>query len=491
MMIGAHKHSANGRTAAGARPRCRALGLLSTSALVAVVLLGTTATVSAQSLVDAMAMSYQDNPTLRAARAALRAVDDTVPEAKSFFLPSLTASGSVGKNVSVAQARNGAGTVNTETTPRGGSVSLSQPVFRGFRTVAGIERAKNDVLAQRARLLSTEQTVLLDTIRAYADVWQSQAIVELRVKDEQVLTRQMEAARDRFEVGEVTRTDVSQAQARLASSTSGRVSAEGDLNQSRATYLRVVGAVPGRLERPPILVQVPATLEEAITVAQEQEPGVVAAVYTERSAQESIRQSIGELLPEVSLNGSYSKTKENGSPVQDTDDFSATLNVSIPLYEAGGANHARVRQARQTAGQRRIQISEARRSAAEAATVFWEDLVTARSQIEAFSVAVEANRLALEGVEQEASVGARTVLDILDAEEEYLNSQVNLVSAQRDEIVASYSIAAAIGRLTAGDMDLPVEIYDEEEYYNRVKSKFIGLGEYPDDLVGPPAPPQQ
>jgi outer membrane protein/adhesin transport system outer membrane protein len=491
MMIGAHKQSAKSWTASGAAPRWGAVGLLSTTAMAAVVLLGTTGPGAAQSLVDAMAMAYTENPTLQAARAALRAVDDTVPEAKSFFLPSLTASGSVGKNVSVTQARNGIGTTNTETTPRGASVNLSQPVFRGFRTVAGIERAKNDVLAQRARLLSTEQTVLLDTVRAYADVWQSQAIVGLRVKDEQVLTRQLEAARDRFEVGEVTRTDVSQAQARVASSTSGRIAAEGDLNQSRATYLRVVGTVPGRLEQPPILIQVPATLEEAIAMAQEQDPDVVASVYAERSAQQSIRQSIGELLPEVTLNGSYSKTKENGSPVQDTDSFSATVNVSIPLYEAGGANHARVRQARQTAGQRRIEISEARRAASEAVTVFWEDLVTARSQIEAFSVAVEANRLALDGVEQEASVGARTVLDILDAEEEYLNSQVNLVSAQRDEVVASYAIATAIGRLTARDVDLPVEVYDEEEYYNRVKSKFIGLGEYPDDLVGPPPPPEQ
>lgn len=491
MMIGAHKHSANSRTVGGAKPRNRVVGLLSTTAMAAVVLLGTAGAGSAQSLVDAMVMSYQDNPTLRAARAALRAVDDTVPEAKSFFLPSLTARGSVGWNWNLAQARNGVGDTRTVTTPRGGSVSLSQPVFRGFRTVAGIERAKNDVLAQRAQLLSTEQTVLLDTVRAFADVWATQSVVGLRVKDEQVLSRQLEAARDRFEVGEVTRTDVSQAQARLADSTSGRIAAEGDLNSTRAAYLRVVGAVPGSLERPPILVQVPATLEEAIATAQEQDPQVAAAVYTERSAQQSVRQSIGELLPEITVDGTYSRSKENGSPVQDSDDFSATLNVAIPLYEAGGANHARVRQARQVAGQRRIQISEARRAAAESVTVFWEDLVTARSQIEAFSVAVEANRLALDGVEQEASVGARTVLDILDAQQEYLTSQVNLVRAQRDEVVASYSIATALGQLTARDIDLPVEVYDEEKYYNRVKNKFIGLGEYPDDLVGPPPPPQQ
>lgn len=422
----------------------------------------------AQSLPDALAQAYQSNPTLDAARAQLRATDELIPQAKSGFLPTISADGSVGRNVQ----KNGPS--DTYWTEKSVSADIVQPIFRGGRTVASLSRAEALVQAQRATLQATEQSVLLAAAQAYCDVVRDEAVLQLTVNNEQVLKRQLEAANDRFRVGEITRTDVSQSESRLALSMSNRIAAEGALNASRATFARLIGAVPQGLKQPAALTGLPASLDATIALAEQNNPQVLAAKFGERAADKAVDVVAGELLPTVSVVGSYSRTWDRPGTLGDLDSGSIVARVSIPIYEAGGTT-ARVREAKQTASQRRIQVDEATRAARETGIRAWEALSTARASIKSRNEQVRAANIALEGVRQEATVGSRTVLDTLDAEQELLNAQVELVRAQRDEVVASFQVMSAIGQLSVGSLGLGVQTYDVEAHYNSASSKIWGL----------------
>lgn len=423
---------------------------------------------NAQSLQDALVQAYQSNPTLDAARAQLRATDELLPQAKAGFLPTVTANGSASRNLQ----KNGP--VDTYWTEKTVGAEIVQPIFRGGRTVASMSRAEALIQAQRASLLSTEQSVLLAAAQAYSDVVRDEAVLQLTINNEQVLKRQLEAANDRFRVGEITRTDVSQSESRLALSTSNRIAAEGALNASRATFARLIGAVPQGVKQAAALTGLPASLDATIALAEQNNPQVQAAKFSERAADAAVDQVAGELLPTVSLVGSYSRTWDRPGTLGDLDNGAIIARVSVPIYEAGGTT-ARVREAKQTASQRRIQIDEAVRNARETGIRAWEALSTARASIKSRNEQVRAANIALEGVRQEATVGSRTVLDTLDAEQELLNAQVELVRAQRDEVVASFQVMAATGQLSVGSLGLPVQAYDVEVHYNSASSKIWGL----------------
>ncbi|MEZ5647689.1 MAG: TolC family outer membrane protein [Alphaproteobacteria bacterium] len=448
----------------------------------------------AQSLTEALVSTYTNNPQLRAARAELRAVDERVNQAKGGYRPNIDAATSVGHewvNNRRAEGRYDAATGErvfgpiVETTPQSTRLSLTQPVFRGFRTVRAIERAENEVMAQRSRLASTEQNILLNAAVAYLDVYRDQAVVDLTINNERVLQRQLEAAGDRFRVGEITKTDVSQAEARVAGATAGRAASEGNLIQSRATYLRFVGSQPGVLPQPELTLTIASSLEETLSAAMTHDPDVLAAQYLEIASRQSIHEAEGELLPEVNLRSNWTRTLEQGgNQAQQADVYTVLAELRVPLYEQGVA-YSKVRQAKQTAGQRRLDIETARRTSSERATQSWQALVTSRAQIVSYKAQVDAANVALEGVRQEATVGSRTVLDVLDQEQEALDARVNLVRAQREEAVAQFRVAAAMGNLTAMGLNLPVEKYDVTKHYDEVKNKLIGVKGDPDDLTGP------
>jgi len=432
-----------------------------------------------QSIEDALIMAYHSNPTLLAQRAQVRAVDEQVPQALSNWRPTVSFSGEFKKAIQTTDAKLSTTAMIVENTdnltPQTYTLTVTQPLFRGFRTIAETDRAEARVLAERARLADTEQTTFNNVISSYMDVVQNQAVLELNMNNEQVLTRQLEATRDRFEVGEVTRTDVSQAEARLARAVADREKAEGDLATARATYQRVVGEIPGNLLAPASPTNLPENLEQAVLLARDHNPSVVAALYDERAAKEDIGLIEGELLPSLDIEGQYSRATDVSSRATDIDTKSVALQLTVPLYQSGSV-YSRVREAKQTASRSMIQIEEARRSAIETATRAWEDLQTARSQVGAFQKESDSNQIALEGTEQEATAGLRTVLDILDAEQELLNSRVDLVKSQRNEVVAAYQVVAATGRLTARELALPVPYYDPAAHYEDVRDKFIGLG---------------
>lgn len=437
------------------------------------------APVNAQTIDEALATAYRTNPSLLAERAKLRAVDEGVPKAISGWRPTVTLSGSVGKardtNRTEDTVANTTASVDRNRTPDSASLTVSQPLYRGGRTLSDTSKAENQVQKGRASLMSVEQTVLVDTATAYANLLRDQATLDLNINNEQVLTRQLQAARDRFQVGEITRTDVSQAEARLERARADRIQAEGNLTSSRSTYERVIGVVPPqRLASARLPQNLPRSENEARD-ASINHPDLVAARFTEKAAADDVDLITGEKLPTVNLNSSLSRDTESQTRGFQRDTASVTVSVSVPLYSSGSVD-ARVREAKQIAGQRRIEVEDQRRKVQESARRKWEGVTTARARIQAFESQIRAAEIALDGVEQEARVGLRTVLDVLDAEQELFNAKVNLVGAQRDEIVAAYELAASVGRLLATELALPVEVYDPTKYYNDTRGRWVGTG---------------
>lgn len=435
-------------------------------------LVGSAGPAHGQTLEDALIAAYINNPTLLAQRASLRATDEQVPQALSEWRPTIEMSFDAGTSAVRSFTTTGPDR-GQHREPRTMSLSFSQPLFNGGRTLAATRSAENTVKAGRARLVAVEQDVFLDAVTAYMDVYRDQAVVELNVNNERVLERQLEATTDRFEVGEITRTDVHQAQARLAKATADRIQAAGNLEASRAAYTNVIGEAPGRLLAPtPGLDRVDKAME-AVKAAVDGNPDMIAAEYDRRAALNDVVETRGELLPTIDLSGSAKRAFQTASETSRIDGYEAKVTLTVPLYQAG-AVYSRLRKARQTVQERRRDVDKARRDVTEQATRTWEALQTVRARIASFNTQIEAAEVALEGVEREATVGSRTVLDVLDAEQELLDARVSLVRAQRDEMVAIFELKAAMGRLTAQHLNLPVDFYDPRDHYQEVRDRWFG-----------------
>lgn len=443
-------------------------------------ILATTPIVQAETLKEALAAAYASNPQLMAQRAALRAVDEGVAAANAGFLPQINGIGQFSRG-NIDRKIGDADVFPIDINSDSYTVNVDQNFFNGFQDYNSRKQAVRTVRASREQLVSVEQQVLLDAVTAYMNVLRDEAVVELNQNNIQVLERQLQASRDRFRVGEVTRTDVAQSEARLEGAKSTLLSAEATLAGSRALYQRVIGRPPATLQTPTQSPDIPKTLDEAIEIAVAESPGVKTARYNEEAARYAINSAKGALLPSVGVRASYNRregitSNAAGSSTVDLidDQTTVTVQVSVPLYN-GGARHSSVRRAKQVRSQRMMEIYQAERSAQEQALVAWDNHRASKGQIVSSEAQVRANEIALEGVRQEAYVGSRTTLDVLNAEQELLNSRVSLVRAQRNESVAAYNLVSAIGRLTARDIGLGVDLYDETAYYDKVNDKFIGL----------------
>jgi len=426
----------------------------------------------AETLREALVKAYMNNPTLNAERASVRATDEGVAQALSNWRPEVSWSGSISRSRNENNARTGDDrTQNLQ--PVTSSFSVTQPLFRGFQTQAATAEAEANVDAARYRLLESEQEILLNAVLAFSNIVRDQAVLELNRNNEQVLRRQFEATTDRFEVGELTRTDVSQAQARFAKATADRIQSEGDLETSRATYEQVIGDIPTDLEVTPLPTDLPGAVEEVIERAQESNPTFLAAIADEKAAMENIEEVAGQLLPELDLTASADTNLESSSEGSRSDSMSIGVSLTVPFYQQGSV-YSQVRQAKQTAAQRRMDMEQARRTVVESARTSWEGLVTARARIQSFLAQIRAAEVALDGVQREAAVGSRTVLDVLDAEQELLDAKVSLVRAQRDELVALFELKQAIGGLTADKMRLDTGIYDPKVHYEEVRDAWVG-----------------
>lgn len=455
------------------------------TALITALMMGAMAAPAAgEDLREALAAAYSSNPTLEAQRAALRAIDEGLRRANAGFLPTVNGQGQYDKTDRATTRPNPVlgtdETIDADLDNQNYSVSLNQPIFRGFQTVSNRGQARAQVMAGRGQLLQTEQQVLLDAVTAYMDVLRDQAVLELNSNNVEVLERQLQASRDRFRVGEVTRTDVAQSEARLAGAVSARITAEAALEASRARYARVVGRTPGTLEPAPDLPPLPGNIDDAMVIALENNPAITTAQYNEEAADHNVDRLKGALLPTVTGFVSYSRfdgSQTFGADVQDVLVESKQYGVrfTMPLYQ-GGAEYADIRQAKQTRSQRRLEIVSAERATRASVRTAWENYRSTVSSIQSNESQVQANTVALDGVRQEAAVGARTTLDVLDAEQELLDSRVNLVRAQRNQYVAAFTLLQTIGRLNAAYLDLPVELYDPSIYAEAVDWKIVGWG---------------
>lgn len=441
---------------------------------------------NADTLREALAATYQNNPDLRAARAGLRATDEGVARANTAFAPSVTGTANLNKQKRINDdILDDAGAIivpgsTSSTTNRFYQARVDQNFFNGFQDFNNHRQQKELMKAGRADLLSTEQQILMNAVTAYMDVVRDVAVLELRENNIQVLTRQLEASQDRFRVGEITRTDVAQSEARLAGAISGRIRAEADLAGSRANYERQIGQAPGTLEPPPAIPGVPPTLDDAWAIALDDNPSVISAKHVERAANFAVKGAKGAILP--TLDAFATLTRQEGEsffagqsvPIGTTIK-TVGIQVQMPLYR-GGAEYSDIRRAKQTASQRRLQILGVERQVVELVRIAWEEYRAAQSQIIASGSQVRANAIALDGVRQEAAVGSRTTLDVLDAEQELLDSRVNLVTSERNEYIAGFVLVSAVGRLNAVSLDLSVDLYDPDDNYKNVRYKFIGWG---------------
>jgi outer membrane protein len=427
---------------------------------------------------EALAASYSTNPTLLAARAQLRATDENVPQALAGWRPTIVVQGTGGGAGGWAQLGSSSPVLRADRPLGSATATVTQPIYSGGKTRASTNRAENQVMQQRAALIAQEQNTFTDTVNAYVNVIQQQQILALNINNEQVLTRQLQATNDRFRVGEITRTDVAQAEAALSGATATRETSEGNLATARSQYQRVIGYLPPADLLEPQPVRLPArSQQEAATLAAVNNPNVVAAQFADSAALDAVDVAFSALMPQVSLQGQAFQQTNTSVPRSYANGGQIVATVSVPIYQ-GGAEYSAVRQARQQEQQTRRQLDDARRQAIQQATQAWETLAAARATADSTRSQIRANSIALEGVEREAIVGSRTTLDVLNAQQALLNSQVTLVQNLANLVTASYSVAAAIGRLTARDMNLPVALYDETAYYNAVRNRWAGTGDY-------------
>ncbi len=427
----------------------------------------------AQTLEQALALAYKNNPTLNAQRAATRAVDERVPQALSGFRPQISADADIG--AVWTRSRGPGGTMQSTTNPRGYGLTVTQPIFNGMRTVNSTRSAESQVRGQRETLRNTEQNVLLDAVIAYMDVLRDGAIVELQQQNLEALREQERATRDRFEVGELTRTDVAQAEARVAQAESQLSAARAQLNASRAAFQRDIGVPPGRLVAArPVEHRLPRRLDGAIVAGEAQHPAIAAARHGVDVALLQVKVAEGELLPTVTLQGTVSQDFDPGPNTDRTESAAIFGRLTVPIYQ-GGAEYARIRESKETLGQRRLEADVTRDQVRAAVVQSFGLLQASRLQVEAAQAQVNAAQIALNGVQEEFRVGQRTTLDVLNAQAELVSARANVITAQRDRVVNSYSLLAAIGRLNAEELRLKVPVYEPEVHYHQVRDRWFGI----------------
>jgi outer membrane protein len=470
-------------------------------------------------LAEALGIAYETNPQLTAERAHVRSTDENVPTALAGWRPTVVLNAQDGPAVGRYEEPTGCGTTlaaelgqtqaGTFQGPcyKNGTVTLNNPknflvnnsfttalknnrslntetgtitqyLYRGGRTTASTHQAVNSVYAERARLIAEEETVFTDTVNAYVTYVEDQQLLLLDQQNEQVLGDELRAVNDRFRVGELTRTDVAQAEAALAQAIAQRQTAEGTLQTAIASFYRQVGVNPPKTLADPQPLRLPiANEQEASDLAARNNPNVIAALFNEAEAKDAIDVAFAALGPQLYVQGQGYRYVAQSLARQNTYGAQATLNLTIPIYQ-GGSEYAAVRQARQNYQQAVRQREDAVRAAREMAVQAWDTLVAARASTESSRIAVRSAQIAVEGTERQALVGSATTQEVLIQQQNLLSAQITLVQNVTSIVTASYGVSSAIGRLTARDLGLAVPIYDETAYYNAVRDRLWGTGDY-------------
>jgi len=442
---------------------------LISASLIAALMAGTA---SADTLRQALVSAYQSNPTLTAQRENLRGTDAEVAIARAAGRPQVSATVGLNRDLS----RSGI----LDTGGKGPTVSagldISYPLFNGGSVKNSVRAAETRVLAGQATLSAVEGDVFTQAVSAYMNVIRDRSIVELNSNNVRVLQTNLEATRDRFQIGDLTRTDVAQSEARLQLGRSQLATSQGQLTASEATYRQIIGHAPGELAPPPPLPPLPATADEAVRIALASNPDLISISRQSIAAGYDVRVARASRLPTLSAVGSGTYVNEIGGSIGNLPSTGGQttvgLNARVPLFQ-GGLPAARIRQAQAAEGQVQEQVVGTERAVVQAARAAFAAYDAAQKAIQSNTVAVQANELALEGARAEQSVGTRTVLDVLNAEQELLNSQVALVTAKRDAYVAGFQLLNAMGQAEAQDLGLDGgPLYDPLGNYRHVSSNW-------------------
>ena len=478
--------------------------------------------VLAESLQEAIGLAYRTNPSLLAQRANQRALDESIVQARAGLRPTINASAGVdysrsrsdrvtttipGQSFPIDTNGDGVadatGTLPGSSSTSGGtvesdgasaSVSLNQNIWTAGRVSHGISAAEANVMGGRENLRQVEQQVMIAVIQAYADVGRDLEILRIRQENLSVLRRQLDESNARFEVGEITRTDVAQSEARLAQSESDLAGAQAQLSVSRAAYAAVVGQAPANLQALPVLPGLPSDFDTAMDVGLAENPAVLAALYAQQAAEANVAAARAEYLPSARLTASYGGTANDLSSfdLSDRTSFTAGASISVPLF-TGGLNRSRVAQALERANAAQIGVEGERRTVLQSVSSAYAQSASAKSSVAAGREGVRAASVAAEGVRQEAQVGLRTTLDVLNAELELRSAEVALASARRNEYVAQAQLLAAMGRLGGPNLDPTIEVYDAEANYRSVRNRgalpWDGLVETLDRVASPVVTP--
>ena len=445
------------------------------------------APVRAETMSSALARAYATNPDINQQRAGVRGIDENIPKAKSGWLPKISATASVGAQYTylrqaptridqahpTRQRPNGA--KYDDATPRGYGITASETLFDGFKTLNSVRQAESQAFGARETMRNTEQAVLLNAATSYMNVLRDTAIVNLRRNNISVLEEQLRQTRDRFQVGEVTRTDVAQAEASLAQSRSDFFAAQSNLRASVAAFRQYVGVEPKKLSPAKSVEKLlPKHLKGAVDVSQVEHPAIGSALHNVDVASYAVKVAEAALYPTLQVNGSVNRGLDyQGFTGQKLFSASVTGQLNVPLYQ-GGAEYASIRQAKEQLGQARLAADLARDQVRALVVTNWGQLETAKAQLISGQAAVTAAEIALNGIREEAKVGQRTTFDVLTAQQTLLNARVLLVTAQRDRVVASYAVLAAMGHLSAARLNLTAQLYDPTVHLDQVKNKLIG-----------------
>lgn len=427
----------------------------------------------ATSLADAMVEAYLSSPEITAQRANVRIASEGAVQARAGGRPVVSGTIDI-----AAETRN----TDNAVFPTTLALNATQPLYTGGQVANATEAAEKRITGAEVLLIATEQIVLLDTVTAFADVLRDLELVEFNENTVRVLSEQLRAAEERFEVGEVTRTDVEQARARLSAAQASLAAQRGALETSRQAYARVVGRAPGILKPLPPIPELPDAEDAAVAIALRNEPNLVAARIERDASGSDVRAAIGALLPQIAVTGSLSQVDTFDDPFDGTQAASVGLTITLPFY-TGGANYSAVRQQQAEVEVADANITSAIRDVIEDVGNAWSALRVSRAEIRAGQLEVRAAQLAFEGVQEEAKVGARTTLDVLDAEEEVLEAKAGLAAARRDEYVAAYALLESMGMLTIDHLGLDLGAEAEPAaYYDTVRDRNFGYDKT-DDTV--------
>ncbi|MBR1229470.1 TolC family outer membrane protein [Bradyrhizobium sp. AUGA SZCCT0176] len=440
----------------------------------------------ADTIEAALVRAYQNNPQLNAQRAQVRFTDENVPQALSGYRPRVAVTASAGYQYTDTLLNSGglnaagAPVVVSQQThgtnaPRSVGATVTQNVFNGQQTANRTRAAESQVSGAREALRALEQTVLLSAATIYMDYLRDSAIVEVQKSNVRVLEQTLKQTKDRFNVGEVTRTDVAQSEAQLAAGRTQQLTAESNLNTTRSNFRRIIGNEPVALAPgSPVDRYLPGTLPGAVELGLTQNPNVTAAMFGIDVSYLQVKVNEGALLPTVNLVASVQQSYEQTMTVYRSFGASAVAQLNVPIYN-GGAEYSLIRQSKETLAQQRLTLEQQRDQARANVVTAWGQLVAGKAQVQSAQAQVTASEIALNGVREEAKAGQRTTLDVLNAQQALVNARVALVTAQHDRVVASYSVLNTIGRLSPIVLKLPTTTYDPSVHYHQVRDSWAGV----------------